>query len=176
MPLSEDAKPKRQAYEPLGQDDGFSSAINPIPPSGLRRMSRDVIIALATFIAVCLGFSIAIGRRPGKWSPVESGCPCTTSNVPQYFQTSPELWAGPTVTGKAPFMAQTVTFDPTASYVPNAPLQTAIPIDGMSAQNESIFRMMGSVYSLLGTGMTLVSADTLPQLPLALLAVSGLRS
>ena len=27
--------------------------------------------------------------------------------VPQYFQTSPELWAGPTATGRAPFLAAT---------------------------------------------------------------------
>src|SRR5271165_4658176 len=30
-----------------------------------------------------------------------------STTVPQYFQTSPELWAGPTATGQAPFLAQT---------------------------------------------------------------------
>lgn len=63
-------------------------------------------------------------------------------HVPQYFQTSPELWAGPTATGKAPFMAQTRVV-PTGTYVPNQPLQTQVPIEGMTSQNESIFNMMG---------------------------------
>lgn len=84
-----------------------------------------------------------------------------TATVPQYFQTSPELWyvltpfsllllvsltglgrAGPTATGKAPFMAQTRTFEGT--YVPNAPLQTAVPVVGGGDEGrKSIFEMMG---------------------------------
>ena len=40
------------------------------------------------------------------------------------------------------------TFDPTATYVPNAPLQTAIPVDGMGSENRSIFQMMGCVLAL----------------------------
>jgi hypothetical protein len=40
-------------------------------------------------------------------------------------------------------MAQTRIFNPTATYVPNEPLQTSIPIQGMGAGNESIFKMMG---------------------------------
>lgn len=63
-------------------------------------------------------------------------------HVPQYFQTSPELWAGPTATGKAAFMAQTRVV-PTGTFVPNHPLQTQVPIQGMTAQNESIFNLMG---------------------------------
>ncbi|RAL63244.1 hypothetical protein DID88_004322 [Monilinia fructigena] len=50
----------------------------------------------------------------------------STTNVPQYFQTTPELWAGPTATGRAPFLAQTnpVSFAPTlmghlSPYLPN---------------------------------------------------------
>jgi hypothetical protein len=63
--------------------------------------------------------------------------------VPQYFQTSPELWAGVTATGKPAFMAQTHAFEPTATFVPNDPLQTSIPIEGMKEGNRSIFQMMG---------------------------------
>lgn len=70
-------------------------------------------------------------------------CPCRPSKVPQYFQTSPQLWAGPTATGKPAFLAQTRAFDPTQTFVPNEPLQTAIPIEGMKDENESIFHMMG---------------------------------
>ncbi len=66
--------------------------------------------------------------------------------VPQYFQTSPELWPGPTATGRSPFLAQTnpVSFAPTATFVPNTPLETAEPIVGQG-QNQSIFQLMGQL-------------------------------
>ena len=69
-----------------------------------------------------------------------------STKVPQYFQTSPELWAGPTATGKAPFLAETnpVSFAPTATFVPNTPLETAEPIVGQG-QNQSIFQLMGQL-------------------------------
>lgn len=71
-------------------------------------------------------------------------CPCPDKRkVPQYFQTSPELWAGPTATGNPAFMAQTRVFEPSATYVPNEPLQTSIPIEGMKSGNDSIFKLMG---------------------------------
>ncbi|KAK0657505.1 acid phosphatase [Cercophora newfieldiana] len=78
-----------------------------------------------------------------------NSCPCspptTTSSVPQYFQTTPELWAGPTPTGKPAFLAQTRTWKPEASYVPNSPLQTDVPLAGgaLPKQGKSIFEMMG---------------------------------
>jgi hypothetical protein len=40
-------------------------------------------------------------------------------------------------------LAQTRVFDPAATYVPNEPLQTSIPIDGRKPGNDSIFKMMG---------------------------------
>ena len=40
-------------------------------------------------------------------------------------------------------MAQTRALDPTATFVPNEPLQTSIPIKGMKDGDDSIFRMMG---------------------------------
>jgi hypothetical protein len=70
----------------------------------------------------------------------------STTKVPQYFQTSPELWAGPTATGRPPNLAQTnpVSFAPSATFVPNTPLETAMPIVG-ARQNESIFQLMGQL-------------------------------
>jgi hypothetical protein len=67
-----------------------------------------------------------------------------STKVPQYFQTTPELWAGPTATGKAPFLAQTnpVSFEPTVTFVPNTPLETAESIVGQG-QNETIFHLTG---------------------------------
>lgn len=75
-----------------------------------------------------------------------SNCETSSTKVPQYFQTSPELWAGPTATGRAPFLAQTnpVSFAPTATFAPNTPLETAEPIVGQG-QNESIFHLMGQL-------------------------------
>ncbi|KAL3419343.1 histidine acid phosphatase [Phlyctema vagabunda] len=70
----------------------------------------------------------------------------TTTKVPQYFQTTPELWAGPTATGRAPFLAQTnpVSYAATETYVPNTPLETGEPIMGQQ-QNQSIFNLMGQL-------------------------------
>ncbi|GAB1310083.1 3-phytase [Madurella fahalii] len=87
----------------------------------------------------------------GKGDGDDCGCG-PKPKVPQYFQTYPELWAGPTRTGKAPFLAQTRTWDVDATatgtgaptgYVPNEPLQTAIPVEGMREGDVGIFGMMG---------------------------------
>ncbi|PHH64555.1 hypothetical protein CDD81_4334 [Ophiocordyceps australis] len=73
-----------------------------------------------------------------------SSCSCPpTSPPPQYFQTSPELWAGPTPTGAAALLAQTRSFDASATFSPNQPLQTSIPIEGMRPADDSIFKLMG---------------------------------
>ncbi|KAK4191766.1 3-phytase A [Podospora australis] len=80
------------------------------------------------------------------------GCePTQTQTVPQYFQTSPELWAGPTATGKvAAFLAQTRAGfggEGGKSWVPNEPLQTGVPLhddDGKKGEEKKgIFGMMG---------------------------------
>ncbi|KAL1853580.1 hypothetical protein VTK73DRAFT_8931 [Phialemonium thermophilum] len=147
----------RVAYRPAGQEDGdddMAEAKWQAPPSHKPAMGRRVyavvLVALVSCMAICLGLS-GLGSRLLVGMPSlhqgegasDADCPCRPSKVPQYFQTSPELWAGPTATGKAAFLAQTVTFNPTATYVPNEPLKTDIPIEGMGAQNESIFKMMG---------------------------------
>ena len=71
-----------------------------------------------------------------------------TATSPDYFQTTPELFAGPTTTGDiAPFLAQTnpAPFGHEASYAPNSPLETALPISG--ANNRSIFQLVGQLSS-----------------------------
>lgn len=75
-----------------------------------------------------------------------SKCSPSSATVPDYFQTSPQLWAGPTATGRAPFLAQTnpISFAPTATFAPNQPLETAVPIIGQG-QNQSIFQLMGQL-------------------------------
>lgn len=150
------------AYQPVGHDDEDLPS-SPLPPeiykpSVTRRAYWSLLLALAGCVVLCLAFSGAgqhfgleiPGARTGH-SASSSDCPCRPPDVPQYFQTSPELWAGPTATGKAPFLAQTVTFDPTATYVPNEPLRTAMPIVGMGSHDEGIFKMMGFVVSRIAT-------------------------
>lgn len=102
-------------------------------------LSVCLIILLASTLFLSLPYSFTGAVFGGRCS----SCPCAPSRVPQYFQTSPELWAGPTATGVPAFMAQTRVIDATATYVPNEPLQTSIPIEGMQQGNESIFRNMG---------------------------------
>ena len=72
-----------------------------------------------------------------------------SATVPDYFQTSPEIFAGPTVTGLiAPFLAQTnpAPFGHEASFVPNAPLETNIPITG-NTNGSGIFQLHGQLSS-----------------------------
>uniref|UniRef100_A0A0B7JQI7 3-phytase n=2 Tax=Bionectria ochroleuca TaxID=29856 RepID=A0A0B7JQI7_BIOOC len=105
------------------------------------RRFRNATYILTACLVILLGYTIYSSLPHSfRGSP---HCPCLPSKVPQYFQTYPELWAGPTATGEAAFMAQTRVVNPTATYVPNEPLQTSIPIEGMQQGNDSIFKMMG---------------------------------
>lgn len=73
-----------------------------------------------------------------------------SGTVPDYFQTTPQVFVGPTVTGLiAPFLAQTnpVGFgQEAASFVPNAPLETQVPIQG-NTNNASIYQLHGQLSS-----------------------------
>lgn len=94
----------------------------------------------------CVAFLLATNTYlllPYLFPGISPGAGDSTYHVPQYFQTVPELWPGPTATGQPAFLAQTRVIDPASTYVPNAPLQTAVPIQGMQDGNRSIFHMMG---------------------------------
>lgn len=69
----------------------------------------------------------------------------SSSSRPDYFQTTPELFAGPTPTGPAAFLAQTnpAPFSST-TYIPNTPLETQVPIKGRVG-NGNIFQMHGQL-------------------------------
>ena len=99
-------------------------------------------------------------RAPSSSTSLASATTSTT--VPQYFQTSPEIYAGkmalshavighlltgsqgPTATGKAPFLAMSNPAPFGASYVANTPLETALPIQG-NTQDQSIFQLQGNL-------------------------------
>ncbi|PHH75259.1 hypothetical protein CDD80_2505 [Ophiocordyceps camponoti-rufipedis] len=128
-------------YQPVHQDEDSHTD----HPTSLRssdaelRHLRLAVYLLAPCLAVLAAFNIF-----QFWPSVESdGCSHKRSKVPQYFQTSPELWAGPTATGKPPFLAETRSWGPTQTYVPNEPLETTVPVEGMAPGDENIFRLMG---------------------------------
>ena len=114
----------------------------PLTTSRVRSVIWKAVIALV--VCILLYGSFAAGR--GTFLPTaynNAGCSEPIATVPQYFQTSPELWAGPTATGRAPFLAQTnpVHFAPTETFAPSNPLETGTPIVGQN-HNNSIFQLM----------------------------------
>lgn len=144
--------PDRDAYELVGQSDSHHETepegvpVKPAPPTrGGRRAIKAIAVTVASCIIVFIIFQVisndAVARLRGSVAEAISDCPCRPEDVPLHFQTSPQVYAGPTATGAAPFLAQTVAFSPEATYVPNEPLQTAVPVEG--AKDESIFKLMG---------------------------------
>ncbi|KAK5116850.1 hypothetical protein LTR85_009110 [Meristemomyces frigidus] len=69
----------------------------------------------------------------------------STSSLPDYYQTTPEIFPGPTPTGSAAFLAETnpAPFAST-TFIPNSPLETQVPIVG-NTDNGNIFQMMGQL-------------------------------
>ena len=152
-------KPDASEYAPVrGNDIDFDNL--PAAPvherKGLYITRRDLLVFLLSLLIslpVGLLFALIFGDNASSSScsppqpnahAASSGAECKpTTTVPQYFQTSPELWAGPTATGKAAFLVQTKAWDTAVSYVPNQPLQTGIPIEGMGEKEKSVFGMMG---------------------------------
>ncbi|KAH7329045.1 histidine phosphatase superfamily [Stachybotrys elegans] len=107
---------------------------------------RTYTFALIGCVVILLASNLYLGIPyffPSSGAPGSDRCPDRAHDVPQYFQTAPELWAGPTATGEPAFLAQTRVLNPSESFVPNEPLQTAIPIQGMQHGDQSIFKMMG---------------------------------
>lgn len=68
------------------------------------------------------------------------------SSIPDYYQTTPDLYRGPTKTAAiAPFLAQTNSAPfGTSSWIPNEPLETSLPIVG-NTNNSNIFQLMGQL-------------------------------
>lgn len=136
-------------FHNAGSDPSKNSRRNTV----LRKAIIVVLTCLILYGSYTILFNrvVALGLAGSSQGAIVAGkgskdCKTTSTKVPQYFQTSPELWAGPTATGRAPFLAQTnpVSFAPTATFAPNAPLETAEPIVGQG-QNESIFHLMGQL-------------------------------
>ncbi|SPN96746.1 related to phytase [Cephalotrichum gorgonifer] len=153
--------PDRAEYELVGQADAAQdqdadaegSEYAPSRPAAApahpkravgRRTAKAICVGVAACFVVFVVFQVisndAIARLRGSIADAE--CPCRAADVPLHFQTSPQVYPGPTATGAPAFLAQTAAFEPEATYVPNEPLRTSMPIEGMG-KNESIFRHMG---------------------------------
>ena len=128
------------------ENDGSTDLKDPLSrtsnPSQSRKLMAIVLFSLFFLILglVALTRAAWFERRAGT---ATSGCGSTIT-VPQYFQTTPQIFTGPTATGEAPFLAASnlAPFGASRSFVANAPLETAVPIAG-NTQNASIFRSMG---------------------------------
>lgn len=131
-------------YQLVHQEEGQESMPPPVIPRSAHQTYRNLTLILSVCVVVLLASNLYLTLPYAfSGSGLGSGSGCSPPRVPQYFQTSPQLWAGPTATGRPAFMAQTRALDPTATFVPNLPLQTAIPIEGQKEGDKSIFQLMG---------------------------------
>ncbi|KAF2103962.1 phosphoglycerate mutase-like protein [Rhizodiscina lignyota] len=89
------------------------------------------------FLSILAGASLAASAAIG-FDKRQSG-------VPQYFQTTPEVFAGPTPTGVPAFLAETNPAPfPSTTYIPPQPLETQTPIKGAPA-NGNIYHLHGQL-------------------------------
>lgn len=131
-------------YNPL---DNHHRPGDDAPPRWFSRKTlRVIVFSFVTCLAVVIaskllvdntGLVLPLAHKDGSCDPI------ATVTVPQHFQTTPQVFAGPTATGHPAFLAQTVTINPSATYIANQPLQTNILVDGVPAGGDSIFRHMG---------------------------------
>ncbi|KAF2668320.1 phosphoglycerate mutase-like protein [Microthyrium microscopicum] len=100
-------------------------------------------IALVFASIGCAQASWIDGAWLGKRQATATSASSTAT--PAYFQTVPELLAGPTPTGDAPFLPEynPAPF-PSVSYIPPQPLETQVPISGNTANN-NIFQLFGQL-------------------------------
>ena len=131
-------KPQLLSESPAGPSQKEEDSLILIQSSSKQLRSRrfETMILASLFTALCF-FTLARtawlkGRAPSTGQS-------STTTVPDYLQTSIELFPGPTATGPAPFLAET---NP-AVTVPNTPLETGQSIAG--ASNRNIFELMGNL-------------------------------
>ncbi|OAA73243.1 3-phytase A precursor [Cordyceps fumosorosea ARSEF 2679] len=131
----QDARPRTKQY-PTGP------LVAPPPPPGGRyrmiAMASCIVILVAANLYLSLPYAFAGGHSGYR----NDDCPVPPSDLPQYFRTSPNPWPGPTATGAPAFLAQTRVLPDSATFVPNEPLQTSMPIRGAKDDDESVFRLM----------------------------------
>ncbi|KAK4545887.1 hypothetical protein LTR36_002451 [Oleoguttula mirabilis] len=105
-------------------------------------------IVIVQFIMMYRSFAMAAacgGLVDAGMLRRQSAYSSSTSSLPDYYQTTPEIFPGPTPTGSAAFLAETnpAPFASTA-FIPNSPLETQVPIVG-NTDNGNIFQLMGQL-------------------------------
>ena len=110
----------------------------------------NMLYSFAAILAIGVASSDAAAIEARAAEPQATSYATTGTGItyPSFFQTTPQLFAGPTTTAKfAPFLAQTnpAPFgQESASYVANAPLETNLPISG-NTNKSSIFQLVGQL-------------------------------
>ena len=117
---------------------------------------------IGSALVFLLSVSTAAQIRGRQATPTTTEACSPSATVPDYFQISPPIFQGlsnhfcvpecilillgPTVSGSAPFLAQTnpAPFQSGNVFIPNAPLETSEPIAG-NMGNASIFQLMGNL-------------------------------
>jgi hypothetical protein len=106
-------------------------------------------VCLPRMFSFCLLSALVAVSGAAVIDKRQSESASASATVPDYFQTTPQVYAGPTTTAEiAPFLAQTnpAPFGHAASFVANAPLETALPI-AHNPNNGSIFQLVGQLSS-----------------------------
>ena len=117
----EEAEPmirKSSSYE-MGEMSRDDEPIMKTPQSTTSRhiqaVKKALFLAIFIVVAYC-SFNMIYESITG--GPTCEAKPAKHSKVPDYFDPNPELWPGPTATGRAPFLAQE-TIVPTLGPPPN---------------------------------------------------------
>lgn len=89
--------------------------------------------------------SASIGLASGALAAAVEAEKRQTPSLPDYFQSSPEAFAGPTSTGSAAFLAETNPAPfPSTTYIPPQPLETQVPIQG-APDGGNIYQLHGQL-------------------------------
>lgn len=102
-------------------------------------------IVVVQFMMLYKHFVLTAGLAEAGVLPRQGGSSTHPNNEPDYYQTKPELFPGPTPTGKPAFLAETNPAPfPSTTYIPPQPLETQVPIEG-NDYDGNIFRLQGQL-------------------------------
>ncbi|KAK3709720.1 hypothetical protein LTR37_010747 [Vermiconidia calcicola] len=146
----EEEKPDKQMHTKLRLLPTLEASSTPLKRSDLRHQAffiGQIVLLVVVVVQFIMLYRTCILAAAGVANAglMKKQASSSSSSRPDYYQTSPELWPGPTPTGPAPFLAETnpAPFSST-TYIPNSPLETQVPIKGNS-DNGNIFQLHGQL-------------------------------